>query len=323
MAAEYPIINGYQLTENWNTSGDCQWSYARKDGKDWFIKQYMAPKYKNLSDGCSLRQVENSRKKCEAFQKRQQQLFSQVRAANTGNIIPAKELFSFDSRFYSVSEKVNIASIPMGSIAAMQNREKLILLKVLTHSIASLHAHNVVHADLKPSNILVKKTEKAFTLKLIDFDASFLEANPKKGEEIRFDFCYVPPEQVIASNDDSVLLTSKIDIFALGVLFHEYWTGHRPAIGTKECQYLCAAVATQKPIHLDSSLPQWLCQMIMDMLDADPVKRPDAQSVFDALVSCSYSGYNPMHQGSNIGSGMAQNGKRRSGFYSAYTIKGK
>lgn len=284
-----PNINGYQLLENWSTSGSCRWSYAQKNGRQWFIKQFMAPKYKRIEDGISAKKVEASRKRCEAFREAQTALYNQIKEANTGNIVAVDSFFSFDSMFYAVTERVDISSVSAEDVARMEHDRKMILLKVLTHSINSLHKHGVVHADLKPDNVLIKKTKMGYTLKLIDFDASFLESHPKRGEQICFDASFVAPETITAYNDESVSLTSKIDIFALGLLFHLYYSGKMPEI-PKKYSNTCGAVCDGILPKIHASTPDWLRRLIKDMLSLNPNNRPDSEQVFQALIKQSYPG---------------------------------
>lgn len=282
-----PAINGYQLLEKWETSGSCRWSYAEKDGQQWFIKQFLAPKYKRIEDGVSPQKVEKSRQRCEAFRKMQSQLYAQIADANTGNIIAVDNFFSFESMFYAVTKRVDISSVSIADVSRMQHEQKMILLKVLTHSLDSLHKHSVVHADLKPDNILIKRTRTGYTLKLIDFDASFLENQPKRGEQICFDPTFVAPETIVAYNDESVSLNRKIDIFALGLLFHLYYTGQLPAI-SKEYNSVCSAVLDGASLMISPAIPGWLVKLIRDMLILDPSKRPDSEHIFQALLKQSY-----------------------------------
>lgn len=286
-----PNINGYQLLENWSTSGSCRWSFAQKNGQQWFIKQFMAPKYKRIEDGISAKKVEQSRKRCEAFREAQTALYNQIKEANTGNIVAVDSFFSFESMFYAVTERVDISSASVSDVSLMEHDRKMILLKVLTHSINSLHKRGVVHADLKPDNVLIKKTKIGYTLKLIDFDASFLESQPKRGEQICFDVSFVAPETITAYNDESISLTSKIDIFALGLLFHLYYSGNMPEI-PEDYSNTCGAVSDGVLPKIDPSIPDWLRRLITDMLSLNPDDRPNSEQVFQALIKQSYLGGN-------------------------------
>lgn len=283
----YPEINGYQLLEDWKTSGGCKWAYAAKDGRQWFIKQFMAPKYKRKEDGVSKTQIESSIRRCEAFRDTQTALYDKIKEANTGNIVAVSDFFSFETMFYAVSERVDISSVDISDVYLMPHEKKMILLKVLTHSISSLHKHGVVHADLKPDNILIKKTKMGYTLKLIDFDASFLESMPKRGEDICFDANFVAPETLIACNDETFSLDCKIDIFAMGLLFHLYYTGKMPEF-PKGYRSICDALFEEAEVTLDSSIPDWLQSLICGMLALDRALRPDSEQVFQALLKETY-----------------------------------
>lgn len=285
--SDLPNINGYQLLEHWSTSGSCRWSYAKKNGRQWFIKQFMAPKYKHAEDGISPKKVEQSRQRCEAFREAQTEIYRQIQSANTGNIVGVDSFFSFGSMFYAVSERIDISSLSVADVSQMTHEQKMILLKVLSHSINSLHKHGVVHADLKPDNILIKKTKTGYTLKLIDFDASFLESHPKRGEQICFDVIFVAPETMIASSDKSVSLNRKIDIFALGLLFHLYYSGSMPEF-PEDYNSVCEAVSCGVLPKIAESIPDWLQRLISDMLDFEPAARPDSERVFQTLLTQTY-----------------------------------
>ena len=73
------------------------------------------------------------------------------------------------------------------------------LLKTVAHSLKILHDLRIVHSDLKPSNVLIKRTELGYTTKLIDFDSSYIAGNPPPPEEIVGTMNYYSPELVATS----------------------------------------------------------------------------------------------------------------------------
>ena len=73
-------------------------------------------------------------------------------------------------------------------------------------------------------------------------------------------------------------LTPRSDVFALGIIFHEFFTGTRPKILDEDIKYICeAAVANQ--IEVSSSIPDDLRNLIISMLEPDYNKRPTLNEV--------------------------------------------
>ncbi|CAN5733681.1 MAG: protein kinase domain-containing protein [Ilumatobacteraceae bacterium] len=82
------------------------------------------------------------------------------------------------AKYYKVTEKVAAAGLEAADVAALDLQTQLVLLKTVAHSLKILHDLNIVHSDLKPSNVLIKRTDFGFTTKLIDFDSSYLAGRP-------------------------------------------------------------------------------------------------------------------------------------------------
>lgn len=63
-------------------------------------------------------------------------------------------------------------------VAVLDLRTKLVLMRTAAHSLKILHDLRIVRGDLKPSNILIKRTELGYTTKLIDFDNAYIAGSP-------------------------------------------------------------------------------------------------------------------------------------------------
>lgn len=277
------VINGYHPIAPWVTSGSAQWTYAEKDGREWFLKRFLAPKYKRTEDGILQNQVDRANARCESFKRTQEKLYQKVRISDTGNIVSVSDFFCFGTCFYAASPRIPMSELPAEEISRLPQEKRILLMKILTHSLQNLHANGVVHADLKPSNIILKRTTSGgYTLKLIDFDAGFLEETPRSGEGVAFDPVYVAPETIQAMSDPTVRLTTKIDIFALGLIFHLYYCGSLPGL-PNGCPHAVHAVTNGDPVKLSEKLPQWLKTLIGQMIQLDPEQRPAADMVFQWL----------------------------------------
>lgn len=91
-------------------------------------------------------------------------------------------------------------------------------------ALAYAHTQNVVHRDVKPSNIIVSDRGQA---KLMDFGISkVLEAGVEGRTDAKGTPQYMPPEQILGKEVDG-----RTDLYALGISMFESLTGQRPFRG--------------------------------------------------------------------------------------------
>ncbi|MGA7239968.1 MAG: serine/threonine-protein kinase [Bryobacteraceae bacterium] len=104
--------------------------------------------------------------------------------------------------------------------------ERLELFHSVCEAVQYAHSKTVVHCDLKPSNILVKADG---TVKLLDFGiARQLEADAQPSDMTRAGMrpmtpAYAAPEQILCRE-----ITTKSDVYSLGVILYELLTGRLP-----------------------------------------------------------------------------------------------
>lgn len=288
------IINGYKLTTDWKVVGGMsEIAFASKDGKEWFIKKFIAPKYPTPESPGSDRIKAQKRKNCEEFELRQKELNRRIgsKCGLGGNLVYAVDFFRVETCYYKVTEKIDISSISTSEICNLGFKEVMIILKSLVHSLKIMHKENIVHGDLKPDNILIKVTKTGnYTTKLIDFDDSYFSSLPPEDrEQVVGTPEYYSPElfDYISDEDDEVLgsvLTVKSDIFALGVIFSEYLTGSKPIIpdkflGTYNAVKNGASIRFKTSKHLTP----YLKDLLLRMLQLDAGERPNIDEVAGAL----------------------------------------
>ena len=281
---DYQLIT--QLTNK--NSGNGLWAFAVKDGREYFIKQFLSPVCPREGCGIPADIIARKRKEGDKFYQKMTRLYYAVNKSATGNIVTIDAFFFEDTKYYITTQRIDTANLEMKQIASRDNDVKVVLMKVIAHSLASLHANGVVHADLKPSNVLIKETtvgtgkSKSLTAKLIDFDSSYLEREREKDDRVEGDVVYLAPETLLADQGEDVKLSTKVDVFALGLLFHQYYTGDLPRFST-EYSYAHEAVLDGRTLFLDTRLPGDLKSLIASMLDRHPEKRPTTQEVFETL----------------------------------------
>lgn len=282
------VINNYELLvpfQNQN-AGFSRWTKAKKNGKTYFIKEFMDPKY---PDQVSLKEsLRKSRiKECEDFEDKKRNLYTTVNSASDGNLVGAEEFFRGDSHYYLATEWVNNCGLSFADIAKKDLKDKLLLCRTAAHSLQALHSAGITHSDIKDTNVIVHETAgKKLVAKIIDFDSSFFENNPPDNEdELGGDQVYLSPEACLFFCGEDVNLTHKMDVFALGLLFHQYLTGELPYFDRNEYDYAHEAVLDDVVLKADSADIKLPIREIIDkMLLKDAEKRISSAEVYEKLT---------------------------------------
>jgi len=282
-------INGYYLLGELrnDNSGYSKWGFANRNGTEVFIKEFLSPKYP--LDDTLLSEKQSAQKKaiCHKFEKRKSIFYNQLSKCSTGNIVTVKNFFRFENKYYMVTDKISTETLRPYEICRLPHEQKILIFKVILHSVKSLHEHNIVHGDLKPNNILFKRTELGFyTAKIIDFDSGFLETDPPENDsELQGDQVYLAPESFLFMIGENDTLTQKIDVFALGILFHQYWCGEMPGFDKSEYDYIFEAILNDAIVTINPSVPQPISELILKMLSKNPADRPSVKDIFSWFSS--------------------------------------
>lgn len=281
------MLGRYELTGHLSSqnSGYSIWGFGRKDGRNYFIKQFLSPKHPEGDTVSSPERLEKKYRQCAEFERQKVSVYQALNDNSDGNAVRVCEFFRIESKYYITMPKVEALPWGIEELAKLAEPEKRRICSIIAHAIASLHRGHVIHADLKHDNILFTHTiAGTVTAKVIDFDSSFLESEPPAaGEDIVGDLVYFSPEACASVWGMEAKLSCKMDIFSLGVLFHQYFTGELPGFDDRECTYAGEAVAKGLPLTLSSALPQDVARLLQRMLSPDPQQRPDAMEVFHAL----------------------------------------
>lgn len=144
-----------------------------------------------------------------------------------------------------------------------------------------IHKHQIIHRDLKPQNILISSNE---VLKLIDFGIMkvadltlYTHRNTFMGSAY-----YVSPEGISGET-----VNHTADIFALGVMLYDLFTGLKPFKGPTlgETIYQRLVKKPQPPSQI-AEVPEALDGIILKMLERNPRNRyQDCAEIYKDLFS--------------------------------------
>ncbi|HWX95234.1 MAG TPA: protein kinase [Solirubrobacteraceae bacterium] len=283
-------VGGYTLKTEFTTAGGGQsrWAFAERRGKQYFLKEFLKPKYPMEGSPGSDATKAAQRKDCAAFEKHHnaiQAVLGPVSAAG-GNLVVATDFFRAGSRYYKVTERVEVTDWAAADVARLPLSSRLLLMLTVAHSLNVLHRAGLVHGDVKPPNILIKRLEEGrFGTKLIDFDNAVLAAKPlPPPDQLVGDMAYYSPELVryINAPNQRDRLTPRSDIFALGLVYHEWLTGTRPGFDL-DARYAGVAVARGERLRVGGMAPPELRDLLVRMVTDPASDRPSADEVHATL----------------------------------------
>lgn len=268
-------INGYILFSELKTtnSGFSKWGFAQRNGSRFFIKELIDPIYPVCADLLDSGVVARKRAICQQFEDRSKLLYHVINECSDGNLVHIEDFFRCDSHYYLVMEKID--AIGIDEVMAIPIEDRVRICKALVHCLGRLHQRGIVHADIKLDNILFRRLPSGkVTGKLIDFDNCFWEMQPPRpDEEIHGDLVYMAPETFMMMQTETGTIDRAIDVFALGLVFHQIFTGRLPAFDARAYDYPFEAVLDGATLAVDAGIPDAWRDLIAQMLKTDPRER--------------------------------------------------
>ena len=132
------------------------------------------------------------------------------------------------------------------------------------------HKQGVIHRDIKPTNILLTRE---MDVKIADFSIAHI-ARSDMTDTMPMGFVgsprYMSPEQV---QEDEI--THQTDLFSLGIVAYELFTGHHP-FGGETFSSLIHKVINEEPVPMQRyrrDLPEMLQKTIFQALEKSPQRR--------------------------------------------------
>jgi len=148
----------------------------------------------------------------------------------------------------------------------------------LCAGLAAAHDKGIIHRDLKPANIMIDGEGK---VRVMDFGLAALVADSDDTKVFAGTPAYMAPEQLAGGE-----ATAKSDIYALGLILYELFTGHKAHTGgtIAEISQQRAETIPASPSTIIHEIDPAVERIILHCLEADEKLRPpSALAVAGAL----------------------------------------
>jgi serine/threonine protein kinase len=145
------------------------------------------------------------------------------------------------------------------------------LLQPVADALAYAHLHNVVHRDVKPSNILITELGQPM---LTDFGIAKI-MDLQDGQTLTGTGVGIGTPEYMAPEQWTGKITPSVDIYSLGVVFYELVTGHKPYTADTPAAILLkqANDPLPKPSKFVPGLPAQVEQVLFTALAKKPENR--------------------------------------------------
>jgi serine/threonine protein kinase len=142
------------------------------------------------------------------------------------NIITHYKIYDLDESFlpFTLVEVLELASDGNLSDSLKKMANEGLLIEVLIdvfNGLHNLHKENILHRDIKGTNILLHKNNSRISAKISDIELSMPVINGKV-------CCMTTPEFLAPEATDYFTYSVKSEIWAMGVMLYEIFTGKYP-----------------------------------------------------------------------------------------------
>jgi serine/threonine protein kinase len=160
------------------------------------------------------------------------------------------------------------------SASGLDIHESMAMAARLAEALGAMHAHNVVHRDLKPKNVILEQGQPQ-SAKLIDFG---IARNPYEVNSVTRTGVlvgtpgYMAPEQIRGTRE----FDGRLDLFSLGCLLYESLGGRHPFTGGNPLAVRTKILFVEPPpvSALNPDVSRELSALVARLLEKDIGRRP-------------------------------------------------
>lgn len=272
----------YVVCQVLKKSGQAELAFAKSDSSEstFLIKKLINVRY--YSKGIK-------HKSSIVFEKERRVIYNTINLSTLPNATCSyiHDFFREKTFYYIVTEKV--VGIPLNPLIlskAILLEERLALFRRIVYSFIPFERGGIVHGDVKPDNILLKRVDSSFTIRLIDFETSFFCSSPPAKGFIVGTEPYYSPELALYNDENNDVtkdvLSTKSDIFSLGIILFELLTGFYPTT-VDDHSYCHEIISRGKKILFPTEWSKELQSLINDMLSIKPSSRPGIMEIVERL----------------------------------------
>jgi cyclin-dependent kinase-like len=159
------------------------------------------------------------------------------------NVVRLEDVFRRDGKLYLVFEYIDntILQVLEKTTHGIPPRDLRRYMYQLLRGIEFCHAHNVIHRDVKPENVLI---DQSGMLKLCDFGFARQMTSKGKYTDYVATRWYRAPELLVGD----VSYGKPVDVWALGCMFAELSDGQPLFPGESDLDQLCLIIQTCGPV---------------------------------------------------------------------------
>ena len=197
------------------------------------------------------------------------------RVHDIGDVTTASGTLHFLSMEYVDGEDLSSLLRRIGRLPADKAVE---IANQLCAGLAAAHEAGVLHRDLKPANVMLDGKGR---VRITDFGLAGFAEQIKGSEVMAGTPAYMSPEQFAGKE-----VTTKSDIYALGLVLYEIFTGKRvfEAGSLAELQKMHESSSPTNPSNWVKDIDPLVERVILRCLEKEPSKRlASAKQVADAL----------------------------------------
>jgi serine/threonine protein kinase len=199
---------------------------------------------------------------------RYKQEYEATCSLNLKGVVKAHGLERYENTFFIIFEDIGAESLDilMDDKKFTMNEFLAIAIKTV-ESLGEIHAQNIIHKDINPSNIIFNP--ETGQLQIIDFGISTIlpHQNPalKNPEVIEGTLSYISPEQTGRMNR---AIDYRTDFYSLGATFYELLLQKTLFNGTDSMELVHCHMARkpEPPYEVNQEIPKVVSDIVMKLL---------------------------------------------------------